>query len=541
MSQNDAGTPDDDEAAFDEAAFESAAGEAGHGGHDPYKDGSTAHQPTEPIVTQGGPLDAVKNFANTAALGAGPQIEGAIAALAQGPANDIGVIKGLLAGQTLEDSKKLNRVSPLETYRGVRDMGTQEHKASENTLYGMAAAPIGALATPIPIKGGATLPSKALRGGLVGFGTGAGHSLATAPEDLTTMDYDKWSAALKRAFMPGLIGAGGGVVAGSALAAAEPRLGSLAETQALRAAGLRGGIKNSVKKDLGLSNMEEARALGRQFLDEGLIPRVGSSEAVGKRAEALQGIAGNAKGSVLAAADTSGTKFDYPAMANSARARVAKESAVAEDMSGQKAAALADALERQGAKTPGSFVGADRAKSDAWKSANFADDAPMAAQLYRKSVGAARDDIERQVAAALGADKAATLNAANKKYGVAADALKLAENASTRDAAKKGFGMPEIMAMTTGAGAAGGHAMGHSAGGAIGGLALALGAKAFDKFGHSSAARASDWLARRAAANTGGTSGAAAANAIADLLTKKQPDPLEPYMQLIAEKKSDKP
>lgn len=487
-------------------------GEPGQPGADPYAGGPAAHQPTDPVMRQGTGWDAAKSFANKAALGAGPQIAGAL---------------GALAHATVQPFDQ--NASDLDAYRYVRDETANDLKSSENTTAGQAVAPLAFLATPIPGKGlgrGASILDKAKAGAKVGAGIGGVTAVVNSKTDLTRPTPENVKRALVDALLGTTLGAAGGGVAGGALGVAEPALSNTAEEQALRAAGLRGGIKNSLKKDLGLSNMDEARELGRSFLDEGLIPPIGSSEAVGRRAEALQGRAGNAKSAVLNEADVSGAKFDYPAAADAARARLDGQSAVATDLSGDKAYRFADAFERQGAKTPGSFVGADQAKSDAWKSARFDDDAPMSAVLYRKGVGATRDDIERQVADALGAGKAATLRSANQKYGVGADALKLAENASTRDAAKKLVGPMDILPALSG-GTIGGFA-GHPTTGVLGGLATSMALKGFDKVGHSSAARLSDFLAERAAQNTGGSVGAA---------MSKQSDPLAVYLGLLEEPK----
>ena len=497
---------DDVGAAFD---AEPEGGEGGRGGSDA--------QPRKPHVEperheMGSPLDAVKNWANVATLGAGPQLEGAMAAVTQDA-------KNLIAGEPFHP-----KVTPAEAYREVRDMGAKEHEKSADTWWGRMATLPGMLSTPVPIKAlpkGASTAAKAEHGMHVGALTGGLHGAINSDVDFTNKDND-WSKYAELLKDTGW-GTGGGALLGGAggatLGRLEKPLRSTAETQALRAAGLQSGIKNSVQKDLGVVGMDEARKVGRRFLDEGLIPPIGSSESVAARAKNLEQQAGNSIGATLAKAETSG-KFDAKANADAVRKMLADESAVADLLSGEKARLLADALEAQGRRTPGSFVGQNKAKSDAWKSANFAADAPMAPVLYRKGVGAARDDIERQVSNVLGPEDGAALRSANEQWGVAADAQKLANNRATRDAAKKGFGLPEILAMTTGAGAAGGHAVGHGAEGALGGLAVALGAKGFDKYGHSSAARLADFLANRTARNTGGGVGGSAGSTAASALAK---------------------
>jgi hypothetical protein len=494
-----------------------ATGEPGQPGHDPYAGGPNARVDNSPTRLRGTPLDAVKTFANKAALSAGPQIAGAMGAVMHSATNPM-----------------QRGTSDLDAYRSVRDDTARELQDSENTQWGEAVAPLGVIATPVPVKAlpmGATGGARAAQGAKVGGGAGFIHGAATSSGDLTKMDGANWGQVLKDALVSGGAGAGGGAIAGPMLGGAERGLRSTAETQALRAAGMRGGISNQVQKQLGLSNMTEARQLGRQFLDEGLIPLAGSSERVGKNAEKLMGVAGNAKGSTLAQAQASGKPFDYAAMAKAVKDPIADPlvtTALERNRAGSKAASYADDIAEQGLATPGNWKMADQTKSKAWQTANFEADPKLAPKMYRQAVGRSAGDIERQIGDALGPQAQKTFSEANRRYGVGADALKLADNASTRDAQKKAFGMPEILAMTTGAGAAGGHAMGHGVEGALGGLAIALGAKGFDKYGHSSAARFSDFLAKRAANNSGGVVGGRAGEAVKDFGLKK-------YMELLEE------
>lgn len=516
-------------------AWDGAAGEPGQPGHEQYGNDPMARVDSTPVTPKGEPIDFMKSFADKAALGAGPQIAGAIGALANS------------ATQGFTDKP----TSDLDAYRSVRDDTERELDASERTGYGQLATLPAMIATPVPFKGLGKLASpvaKAKQAATIGAGVGGLSALANSNADLTKPSYE----GFKRAFLDATLGAGlgaaGGGTTGALLGGAQPKLTAAAEEQALRAAGLQAGIKNSLKTDLGLNNMTEARALGRRFLDEDLIPLVGSSEAVADRAQRLEGEAAQSIGATmnradvatmsappLAAGQTSAGRpsnvpkpspgFDFEAMSDAARRVTEEASAPADLMSGAKARDLADAFKAQAERTPGSFVGANKAKSDAWKSARFDQDAPMSAQLYRKAVGAARDDIARQVADALGPEEAASLGAANERYGVAADALKLAQNESQRRAARKGVTLGDVLALTTG-GTAGGFS-GHPGLGVGGGAALALGLKGFDKYGHSSAARFADFLAERAANNSGGVVGARGANALADYAGLLE-DPNEP-------------
>lgn len=479
-------------------------GEAGVPGHDQYAAGPHANQRPrgEPSLPLGGLADAAISWADTAALGGGAQIAGAMGAVAHSITDPFGL-----------------HGSDDDAYEFVRDQAKARIDKAADTGLGIIAKPLGMISTPgIPgaVKG-ASLPARGLQAAKVGGAVGGLQAAFSSKGDLTKADYDN----IKKFLLDTAVGIGSGAVVGGAtglgVAAAQKPLQSMAEGQALRAAGLRAGIKNSVQNDLGLKDMDDARELGRKFLNEKLIPLIGSSEAVARRAEALQGRASAAKNAVLNDAEASGTKMDFTEFADAARRKLDGATATADEMAGAKARKMADTLEHQGERTPGSFIGADKTKSDAWASADFRADPPVSARLYRQSVGAARDNLEDQVSRALGPDSAAALRSANGRYGVAADALKLARNNSTRESAKSGIGpMKEALALLGGSVAGG--AAGHPAAGAGLGLASALGLKAYDSFGHSSAARFADFLSKRAANNTGGAVGGRIGDALARYL-----------------------
>lgn len=274
---------------------------------------------------------------------------------------------------------------------------------------------------------------------------------------------------------------------------AEQAMKNGAETQALKAAGLHGGITNAARKKLGADTVQDARDIGRSFLDEGLIPFAGSKESVAERANQVRAMSGNSIGAQLGAAQASGKPFDYQAYADAARAPLqvgAGGITAVADRASSKARDLANDLEKQGTVTPGDWREANRAKSDAWDAANFDADAKAAPVLYRKAVGSARNNIEDQVRGAAGNDAADALAKANKSYGVASDALKLANDQGTREAANSTIGMRELMAMATGEGL--GAAGGHPGMGAAGGAAGALLANWSRKHGNAAAARTLD-------------------------------------------------
>lgn len=477
-----------------------AEGEAGAAGHDPYAPGETEKQRSQGNhLRTGDAVDAVKSAADAAALGGGPQIAGVIGALANAAVNP---------GPGTRD---------LDAYRSVRDDTAKDLAFAEDSLAGKGGSVVGAMLTPgLPSAAkGATAPERVAQAAHVGGLVGGANAAFRSPVDLTKPTPEGIKQFVGDVGGGYATGLGGGAVAGGALSSVANPARSLAEEQALRAAGLRGGITDFLRKKLGIQNMEEGRQLGRQFLDEGLIPIVGSAEAVGKRADKLQGQAGNVIGGTLSRADMSAqAKPDFPAnafsfsrMADDARAPIldpAQTTAVSRASAG-KALDLADLFQKQGEDTPGSFVGANRAKSDAWKGANFDADPDLAAVNYRKAVSGGRKSIENQVAEELSPLDAFELSKANERWGVGADALKLAENAQRRDAAKQGVTMGDLLALI--AGTAGGSASGHEVFGPGLAAAAVLGKKAFDKYGHSSLARAADAMASRSGGGIGGQLG----------------------------------
>lgn len=574
-------------------------GEPGNPGHDLYADGATAHQPTEPEVPDGTVGDAVKTWANKAALGAGPQIEGVMGALAHAAVDPM-----QLQG------------TDADAYRSVRDEGEREHAASENTTAGRAAIPLGIMSTPLPgVKGDplASIPERAWDsakvGGALGFAQGASGSKGN------------WKQTLAQALIGGTLGAGAGAATGAGIGIMSPRLRSFAEENALKAAGARGGIANGLQK-MGMQTEDEALARGRDFLNEDLIPWAGSKRSVQARADQLADKAGTSQQAQLAKAQASGVPVDATRMANAARQplQVGKgaSTAVADIHSG-KAHDFADALDAQGEATPGDWAELNRAKSDAWKSARFDQDAPVAAQLYRKSVGSARDDLVQQirdigkrpsppppmpalakpaitqplpaprlpagqgtanlrlpagspvtppsgsaqlalpgprpsptpitpvtqpiprvrtptqraavlaqrqtppmgVAAASGKNWNAVADAlteANRKYGIAADARKLSENAGTRDLAKSSFNLKDLAAAATAGGGVG--ATGHSLGAMGTAAAVGMGSNWVRNHGPALAARTADGLTEQTGGGIGATTSA-----------------LAPYLELLMEKK----
>lgn len=382
-------------------------------------------------------------------------------------------------------------------------------------------APVG------PVIGAMLLPQPASALGRVGLNAtvGASDSLGEARKfDGATTD------AMKKAAVAAVLSA---LTEGAAKAAKGSGnfMSRAAEEQALKAAGLRGGITNQAKA-MGLADMDEARALGRRMLDEDLIPFGGSKDAVLKRADALKGQAGSSIGAELAGADISGVPFDYDEMANAALEPFNNADMVMR-RTGGKSLDLAEDLMGQGKLTPGQFSGANRAKSSAWDSATFAEDAPNAARLYRQTTGAAAGNIADQLRRAVGDEGADAFKAANEKFGVGADTATLAAEAARREGANNSLGMTELL--TGIAGATMGSASGRPVLGGAGGITAAFLANLAKKRGNAAAAVALDKMSALGPSLDVAGDVAQRAGAAAPVEMSREGGLLQPYLDLIAE------
>lgn len=189
-------------------------GEPGHPGTNPYAKSSSQWNPSRDasVTLTGDYVDSAKSWANTAALKAGPQIEGAIAALLQPALNNDEATNALWHGQ----SPRADMPSAVDAYRTVRDEGKREHAASDRTLAGQIGNVVGIVSTPIPVKGpkpGATFGQRAWSGVKTGSAVGGVSSLASSQADLTRLD----RGDVKRALVDTLIGTAGGAVGGGLL------------------------------------------------------------------------------------------------------------------------------------------------------------------------------------------------------------------------------------------------------------------------------------------------------------------------------------
>jgi hypothetical protein len=227
----------------------------------------------------------------------------------------------------------------------------------------------------------------------------------------------------------------GGVAEGvGAPARAAGPLKKAAEENAWKAAQGVPGISD-VAKRMGYKTEQDIRDAGRKFLDKGLVRAGDTSGDIADRARKLEAQADNAADSILTKAELSGRKFDYAdALGDAEKSmRSPKLSAAGEDNSGP-AKRFLDQIARQDAITPGSYLGARKLKSDAYRSVNWDDEAPLSAELHRKSTLGLRDNLEKQVGQATSPADAKAMHDANQDFSIAADAEALGDRGARRQA-----------------------------------------------------------------------------------------------------------
>lgn len=341
----------------------------------------------------------------------------------------------------------------------------EKRKAGEVMNIATRRNPVG------PIVGAMMLPNPSSAAGRIGLNAVEGVSEGFGEAE--HLDSGSIPAALKKAALSAVLTSLTEGAAKSAKAGGSNLTDrTTAARQALKASGLRGGISSQLAKR-GLDDAD-ALDLGRAALDEDLIPFGGSKAAVRDRAARLKEMSGNSYGAQLAAGDAAG-KLDYEELTNAMLEPYNNANAVKQG-AGAEALNLVDQFERQGRKTPGSFVGAADAKASAWDSANFSDTAKNSPRLYRETMGAGAENITDQLGR-IDPDAAAALKVAGKRYGVASDVHALAKEAAQRELENNILGMTELLAGIGGAaaGAPSGSMLASGAGGVaaafLGGLA----------------------------------------------------------------------
>lgn len=365
---------------------------------------------------------------------------------------------------------------------------------------------LGALAQPNPVAKAGIVP-RMLYTGAQGYVQGRAGAPVDNPE---AQDVGGEMGALEASTAQALLSG----IPGAAKAMA-PIFREKAGERAVQAVGARAGITDRLAK-MGIAP-EEIPDLGNRFLDEGLVPSGlnplrNPQEQTLERARALMKRSGSEVGSIMEAADKSPAGFRFGRPAFEAEKRLSTLTTAEQDAAG-KAEQLIDQIRRQQDVTPGSFVGANRLKSKAYRSVNWGDEAPIAAELHRDVTADLRRSIEDQVGQALGPEARTSLIGANSRFGVAADAEELSKRALSRDVQKQQFS--PLRAMVSAAAGAGIGSSGGPGGAGAGAVLAPLVTNAIASRGPNVAAHANR-LAEKGAAAVGNMSvGSPAATAAA--------------------------
>lgn len=422
------------------------------------------------------------------------------------------------------DQKPLNSLSDYadaikslpDIYTRVRDADRSANKAAEARspyLYGGSEL-AGSLAMPLPGAGAKTAWEAAKIGAKVGAPLAIATGIGGDEKPLSqTSPVEVGLNGLSGATLGGLGGAGGEKLS--------QFLSGLAARKAAIAAGAKSDQISNQLRAMGVTSQDDLEKFGREMLNEGLIPLSGSKQTVLNRANALQDETGSRVGADHVSSDAaahagSASSFDWARMGAASDKPLTvgiapgEITTVAAAQSG-KARKLAESLEEMG-KVPGAgFQAANKAKSDAWRSADFRDDPEMSAQLYSDVNRAARDNIQEQLqesfeqrALSMGYSPARAKDIAEKRiaeyqeaarrYGVGAKAEELAKESMSRGASRALLS-PTALALTAGA-LSGGYAHGGAGEAAMTGIPMALLTQILKERGWGAGSRGADLMSK---------------------------------------------
>lgn len=313
-------------------------------------------------------------------------------------------------------------------------------------LAGTAAAPGPKLAAGTKIgavtlrPAGAAAASGVLQGGAAGVGVSDGD--------------------IGDAVKSGLMGAGLGGVAGAALGAlSEPVsrwLRKRSEENALKAIGVRAGISSQLERR-GYESAAEARQLGKEALDQGLVRPFSTAESVARDAQAAKQHYGAMIEDALRQGAEAGGKMDMDRAAwDAVGAALGPNGLTAAGYDKARGAArMVKQISDQGANDA-SFAAANRLKSDLYDAIDFANNVKLKSQIEQRAAGGLRNSIENQLREAAGDQAADQLASANRRYGPLIDIQALAREEANRQLERKGgIGLKEMAAASAGATAAG--------------------------------------------------------------------------------------
>lgn len=347
------------------------------------------------------------------------------------------------AGGALEElGKRLAGGSPrplVEAYlRAKNERKAELEKDRKDFRAATTAGAMGgyvAQGALLPAATATTMLGRAAQLGGMNAGLSALESFGKAASDSRT-------PTVAEVVLPAALGFAGG----AGTAAASPVLAHVAEKMAAKGLGVRAGISNALRK-MGITSEEQVREMGRQALDEKLLPFPFTKGAVAEAAEGLGERAGQEIGGHIDAAEKSGMQADYAKLHQAAQDGAASvgQSAYSKSTQFEPAQQFIDSIPEQANLTPGSFKGARVLKSEAQAGVNWADKSTQQKQIQKEAVRGYTREFLDQVGQAIGPERLAQLKDANRRFGLAENVYELATEASTREAAHRVFGLTGLI------------------------------------------------------------------------------------------------
>lgn len=412
---------------------EPAPGEPGQPGLDQYQvppmTAGGAHLGTG--KPQGTAWDMAKSWANEAPLGFGPQIQGAMGAVAE----------------LATHPDPTDPPHPLDAYRDVRNAAQTDLNASESTHMGSIGSAVAPFTTPLPVKAlapGASAGARAWQGAKVGAGVGGASALAHSDVDFTDLTPE---GALRAAKQVGA-GMGGGAVIGAPL-------GALSRVPAKVGEGAESGAKRLALGSLGMTTPQRGQLAATGKTDDAaqllLDKTLGWSRGgTAERTAAELGAAGKAVGDIRAGIDTAagGKTIDPQRIGDALRAEAARVGtstpearAVAEDL--MRRAEMADA------HGGGALISLSEAEAtfksplnEAARKAKTAQGEVPASQqareIARDTAAKYNEEQAERIAQLLAPDLASKYSDAKQRYAVAKELARILQKSEPEAFAKGG-------------------------------------------------------------------------------------------------------
>lgn len=419
-----------------------------------------------------------------------------------------GVLRGATAGLSDVALTKLYSAgakSPDEQARAQFNREEMARRKEENPVAATIGDVLGMLVSPVsklgPAVKGAIGAETAL--GRIGAGVaggaaegslfGAGNTLSETALGDTQLTAEKLIAGAGLGALLGGAGGGIGTAIDEAVSYAVPRLARMVGTRGLDDIAEDAAVKATRSQQGVLNKMEpeQVKAAGRVLLDRGHVK--GSPEEMLKSLQDDISAIGAKKGSYLDAADNGVITPDWAAARGAIDDFAAKISPLEREAIAGPLTKARNALDEISSldnfRSEPAWKAFDKFKQNLQAMAKFSRGAAeddLALGLRRQLAGVAREELDRQLVPALGAEGQNFL-AAKKLYGSLKDAERLATSGAGRaKPSGLGFGMYDLLA-----GGAGGAALHHPAG-----LALAVANKFMREQGPALIAKAADAISK---------------------------------------------